>query len=71
MIEIDFPSKCPMRLYGDNKIAIHIAENNMFDERTKHIEVDSHIVHKRLEDKSGEACIIRTPVSRSFYQTTW
>ena len=42
-----FPSECPIRLYGDNKASIHIA----FHERTKHIEVDCHIVHKKLEDK--------------------
>ena len=36
--EIDFP-QCPMRLYGDNKEAIHIAENGVLQKRTKHIEV--------------------------------
>ena len=40
-----------MRLYGDNKTAIHIAENAIFHERTKHIEVYCHIVRKKLEEK--------------------
>ena len=40
-----------MRLYGDNKTTIHIAENVVFYERTKHIEVDCHIVRKKLEKK--------------------
>jgi len=40
-----------MRLYGDNKAAIHIAENVMFHKRTKHIEVDYHTVRKKLEEK--------------------
>ena len=40
-----------IRLYGDNKVTIHIAENNVFHERTKQIEVDCHIVRKKLEEK--------------------
>ena len=40
-----------MRLYGDNKITIHIAKNAVFHEGTKHIEVDYHIVHQTLEEK--------------------
>jgi len=39
-----------MRLYGDNKTTIHIVENVMFHKRTEHIEVDCHIVHKKLEE---------------------
>jgi len=40
-----------MRLYGDNKTIIYIAENVVFHKRTKHIDVDCHIVSKKLEEK--------------------
>jgi len=38
-----------MRRYGDNKATIHFAENNVFHKRTKQIEVDCHIIRKKLE----------------------
>jgi len=39
-----------MKLYGDNKATIHIAENIVLYERTKHVEVDCHVVRKKLEE---------------------
>ena len=35
----------------DDMTSIHIAENVVFNERTKYIKVDCHIVHKKLEKK--------------------
>ncbi|RDX77484.1 AP-4 complex subunit epsilon, partial [Mucuna pruriens] len=46
--ELKFADVQPMKLYGDNQAALHIASNPIFHKRTKHIEIDYHFVREKL-----------------------
>ncbi|GKE49447.1 hypothetical protein Tco_1480705, partial [Tanacetum coccineum] len=65
LTEIGYPPQEPSKVMSDNKAAIQISENPVQHDRTKHIEIDRHIIKEKLE-----AEVITLPFVRSQDQLT-
>lgn len=50
LTDLGFPTQLHVTLHCDNQTTNHIASNPMFHERTKHIDIDCHIVREQLKN---------------------
>jgi len=48
LTDLQVPQHAPVAFFCDSTTAIHIANNSVFHERTKHVELDCHIVRDRI-----------------------
>jgi len=47
--ELNITFHKPTSLYCDNRSAVYLAHNPIFHERTKHIEIDCHLIREKIE----------------------
>ena len=48
LLELRFGKDEQMKLICDNQVTLHISSNSIFQERTKHIEVDCHFIREKI-----------------------
>lgn len=48
--DLQVQQKSPSLMFCDNPSAIHITNNNVFHERTKHLDTDCHFIRPKVQN---------------------
>lgn len=60
MADLLLPISMPAHLYGDNTASLYIANNSVYHERTKHVELDCYTIRERIDAGMIKTMHVRT-----------
>ncbi|WMV20306.1 hypothetical protein MTR67_013691 [Solanum verrucosum] len=58
--EVGLKYPTPAKLCCDNQTGLHIASNQVYHERTKHIEVDCHFIREKIQENLISTGYVKT-----------
>ena len=60
MKDLHVPLPLPTQLFGDNTAALHIANNSVYHEIIKHVELDCYTIRERIDNGMVKTMYVRT-----------